>query len=315
MADRSRSVFITSAGMALTAAALAPPLRAQTLQKVRVAGVISDLFGEPWYAKESGIFARAGFDLDVSPMINAGAVAAGIGGGSLEMGVGDLISGVRAINAGVPIVIIAGSALQVSSENSSFLAVPKDSPIRGPKDMIGKTIAVPTLVGLATSSLRAWLPMNGVPLESVKIVEFPQSGQVAAMQKGSIDIGLLSEPFITMARGDIRDVGDPLDAIAKEFLVSVWYASKSWIESDRERSRKIVAAIYDTARWANTHRPETFAILVRDAKLDAERVKGMGRVTFATSLTPALMQPVLNTGTAMKIFDHQLDANALITRV
>jgi NitT/TauT family transport system substrate-binding protein len=315
MADRSRSVFIASTGSALLAAALAPPARAQTLQKVRVAGVISDLFGEPWYAKESGIFAKAGFDLDVSPMINAGAVAAAIGGGSLEMGVGDLISGVRAVEAGVPIVIIAGSALQVSSENSSFLAVPKDSPIRGPKDMIGKTIAVPTLVGLATSSLRAWLPMNGVPLESVKIVEFPQSGQVAAMQKGSIDVGLLSEPFITMSRADIRNVGDPLDAIAKEFLVSVWYASKSWIENDRDRARKIVAAIYDTARWANTHRPETFAILVRDAKLDADKVKGMGRVTFATSLTPALMQPVLNTGTAMKIFDHPLDANALITRL
>ena len=315
MANRSRSIFLSGAGTALAAAALAHPAHAQTLQKVRTAGVISDLFGEPWYAKESGIFAKAGFDLDVSPMINAGAVAAGIGGGSLEMGVGDLISGVRAIEAGVPIAIIAGSALQVSSENSSFLAVPKDSPIRGPKEMVGKTIAVPTLVGLATSSLRAWLPMNGVPLESVKIVEFPQSGQVAAMQKGSIDVGLLSEPFITMARGDIRDVGDPLDAIAKEFLVSVWYASKSWIESDRNRARKIVAAIYDTARWANTHRPETFAILVRDAKLDGDKVKGMGRVTFATALTPALMQPVLNTGTAMKIFDHQLDANALITRV
>ena len=315
MAGRSRAAFIATTGAALGAAAFPRDVRAQALQKVRIAGVISDLFGEPWYAKESGIFAKAGFDLDVSPMINAGAVAAGIGGGSLEMGTGDLVSGVRAIEAGVPLTIIAGSALQISAENSSFLAVLKDSPIRAVKDMIGKTIAVPTLVGLATSSIRAWLPQNGVPLESVKIIEFPQSGMVAAMQKGSIDVGFLSEPFIVMSKNDVRSMGDPLDAIAKEFLVSVWYASKSWIDADHDRAHRIVAAIYDVARWANTHRPETFDILVRDAKLDGDRIRGMGRVTFATSLTPAMMQPVLNTASGAKIFDHPVDANTLITRV
>jgi NitT/TauT family transport system substrate-binding protein len=315
MPHAARSVFLAGTAATLAATGAARPARAQTLQKVRIAGVISDLFGEPWYAKASGIFAKAGFDLEVSPMINAGAVAAGIGGGSLEMGTGDLVSGVRAIEAGVPLTIIAGSALQISAENSSFLAVLKDSPIRTVKDLAGKTLAVPTLVGLATSSIRAWLPQNGVPLETVKIVEFPQSGMVAAMQKGSIDAGFLSEPFIVMAKNDVRNLGDPLDAIAKEFLVSVWYASKSWIDADRDRARKIVAAIYDVARWANTHRAETYEILVRDAKLDPERTRGMGRVTFATTLTPALMQPVLNTAAAAKIFDHPVDANSLITRV
>jgi len=315
MAVRSRSTFLFTAGATLGAAALPRTTYAQTLQKVRIAGVISDLFGEPWYAKESGIFARAGFDLEVSPMINAGAVAAAIGGGSLEMGTGDLVSGVRAIEAGVPLTVIAGSAMQISAENSSFLAVLKDSPLRGPKDLTGKTLAVPTLVGLATSSIRAWLPLNGVPLESVKIIEFPQSGMVAAMQKGSIDCGFLSEPFINMARNDVRSLGDPLDAIAKEFLVSVWYASKSWIDADHARARKIVAAIYDTARWANTHHAETLAILIRDAKLDTDKVQGMGRVTFATTLTPAMMQPVLNTATGAKIFDHPVDASSLIAKI
>ena len=98
-------------------------------------------------------------------------------------------------------------------------------------------------------------------------------------------------------------------------LNPAWYASKSWIDADRDRAHKIVQAIYDTARWANTHRPETFAILVRDAKLDGDKVKGMGRVTFATALTPAIMQPVLNAGYQFKIFDHPIDANSLITRV
>ena len=315
MTERSRATFLATAAAGVAATAL-PRIAGAQGQKLRIAGVFSDLFGEPWYAKASGIFAKAGFDVDLSPLANAGAVAAAIGGGALDMGVGDLVSGVNAINAGLPVLLIAGSGLQISSENSSYLAVPKDSPIKVPKDMTGKTIAVPTLVGLSTASLRAWLPQNGVALDTVKIVEFPQSGMVAAMQRGSLDVGLLSEPFITTSKNDIRDVGHPFDAIAKEFLVSVWYANKSWIESDRDRARRALAAIYDTARWANTHRADTFEILVREGKYDnADKLRGMARVTFATALTPAMVQPVLNTATAAKVFDHQLDANALIAKI
>ena len=314
MTVSSRSTFLASAGAGVALAAVPRLARAQQMQKLRIAGVFSDLFGEPWYAKESGILAKAGFDAELSSLANAGAVAAALGN-SLDLGVGDLVSGVNAINKGLPILLVAGSGMQISSENSSFLAVPKESPIRAPKDMIGKTIAVPTLVGLSTASLRAWLPQNGVPLASVKIVEFPQSTMVPAMQRGSLDVGLLSEPFITEAKDEIRDVGHPFDAIAKEFLVSVWYASKPWIEADRERARKAINAIYDTARWANTHRAETFAILAREGKLDTEKLKGMARTTYATTLTAALVQPVLNTATEAKVFDHQIDANALITRV
>jgi NitT/TauT family transport system substrate-binding protein len=314
MSQRSRSTFLSAVAAGATVTALPRIARAQG-QKLRIAGVFSDLFGEPWFARESGILARAGFDVELSSLANAGAVAAAIGGGALEMGVGDLVSGVNAINAGLPVMLIAGSGMQIATEVNSFLAVPKDSPIKQAKDLVGKTIAVPTLVGLTTASLRAWLPQNGVPLESVKLVEFPQPSQLAAMQKGSIDAGLLSEPFITPVRSEIRDVGHPFDAIGKEFLLSVWYANKAWIEADRERGRKVVAAIYDAARWANTHRNETFAVLVREGKYDPDKLKGMARVTYATSLTPALVQPVLTTATNVKIFDHHIDAGSLITRI
>ena len=75
---------------------------------------------------------------------------------------GDLISGVNAILAGVPLMLIAGGGLyEESLEGQNILAVANDSSINAPKDMIGKTIGVPTLVGLTTACLRAWLPNTG----------------------------------------------------------------------------------------------------------------------------------------------------------
>jgi NitT/TauT family transport system substrate-binding protein len=314
-----RSIILSGLTAAVAATGIPRSAHAQN-PTLHIAGVFSDLFAEPFYAKEAGAFAKAGFDLDTISLNNAGAVAAAIGGGTLELGMGDLVSGINAINAGVPIVLVAGGGLynERTDGASTILAVAADSLIRTPKDLIGKSIGVPTIVGLATACLRAWLPAHGVDESSVHLVEIPQSTTLPALQRGTMDAGLLSEPFVTFGKGQVRAVGSPFDAAAnlaanKQFCVSVWYASKPWFEADPARARVAVAAIYDTARWANAHRDNTFAILVRDGKLDAVKAQGMQRTTYATSLTPALIQPVITIATQNKLFTKPVDAAAVIT--
>ena len=310
----SRSRFLAIA-TALTAATVVPRIAVAQATKLRVASTLSDPFAEAFFGREAGTFARAGFDLDVTGMANAGAVVAAVGGGSLELGIGDLVSGVKAVDAGVPVMLIAGSGLYESSNSGTTLAVTKDGSIRSPRDLIGKVIAVPTLIGLTTVSLRAWLSQNGVDSAMVKIVELPQSAMLPALQRGTVDAVTLAEPLITSSRNDVRDIGHPLDAVGKVFLLSVWYAHRSFIEADRERARRLVATIYETARWANAHHTETFAVLVRDAHIDGDKLSGMIRTTFATSLTKALVQPVLNMATQAKIFDKSIDANSIIAKI
>ena len=317
----SRSAALKALGAGFAAAALPRVASAQATQ-LRIAGVFSDLFAEPFYAKDAGAFAKAGFAVEPTSQYNAGAVAAAIGGGALEMGTGDLVSGVNAINAGVPIVLIAGGGMyrQPADSTSAILAVATDSPMHVPKDFIGKTIGVPTIVGMSTACIRAWLTGHGVPDSSVKFVELPPPTAIPALQRGTVDVCLLSEPFVTFGKGLIRSVGAPYDAAAdlaknKEFCVSVWYASKPWFEADAARARRAVQAINDTARWANTHHDETFAILVGDGKLDADKARGMARTVYATSLTPEIVQPALDVAIQNKMFTKNVDARTLITKV
>jgi NitT/TauT family transport system substrate-binding protein len=312
--ETSRARFLAAATAVAAGTARPRTVSAQT-PKLRIGCTLSEPFAEAFFAKEAGTFARAGFDVEPNPLVNAGAIVAAVGGGSLDLGIGDLVSGVKAIDAGVPVTLIAGSALSLSSIGGTILAVAKDGPIRSARDLIGKVVAVPTLVGLSTAALRAWLPLNGVDSAGVKFIELPASAMVPSLQRGVTDAVILGEPFVTASRNDIRDIGHPYDAIGKEFLLSVWYAQRSWIEADRDRARRVVAAIYETARWANAHHAETLAVLVRDARLDAEKLGGMSRVSFATSLTKALVQPVLNIATQYKIFDKSIDANAIIARI
>jgi NitT/TauT family transport system substrate-binding protein len=317
----TRSTAIASATAALACASFPQIARAQATA-VRVAGVYSDLFAEPFYAKESGAFAKQGFDVQASSLVNAGAVAAALGGGALEMGTGDLVSGVNAILAGVPIVLVAGGGLYIekTDQPAVILAVAADSPIQKPQDLAGKTIGAPTLVGMTTACMRSWLSSHGVPENGVKFVEVPTPTVAAALARGTIDAAMLSEPFVTFAKNSVRAIGYPYDvaadrAPAKAFCVSVWYAAKAWFEADPGRAKRAVEAIYGVARWANTHHDETFNILVRDGHLDPERAKGMLRMTYATALTPEYVQPILDVAYANKLINRQVEAHSIITKV
>jgi NitT/TauT family transport system substrate-binding protein len=316
----SRSAALKTIGTGLAAAAV-PRLASAQSNTIRVAGVFSDLFAEPFYAKDAGAFAKAGFDVQSTSQYNAGAVAAAIGGGSLEMGTGDLVSGVNAINAGVPILLIAGGGLyrEPADSSTAILAIAVDSPLRAPKDLVGKTIGVPTLVGMTTACTKSWLTLHGVPESSVRFVEMPPTLAIPALQRGTVDAALISEPFVTFGKGLVRSLGAPYDAAAdlakgKQFCVSVWYASQTWMEADPARARRAVNAIYDTARWANSHHDETFDILVRDGKLDPVKAAGMQRTLYATSMTPEIIQPVLDIAAQNKMFTKQVDARSLIAR-
>jgi len=297
-------------------AAVAIPRRVRAQSNViRVGAPFSDTFGAPFYAKDAGAFARAGFDFQVTSLSNAGAVAAAIAGGSLELGIGDFVSSTNAIERGLPIQLIAGCGLYLSSLPNSLVCVAKDSPIKSVHDMEGKSCSAPTLVGLTTASLKAWLSANNVDVDKVRIVELTSSSAPAAVQRGTVDAGLLAEPYYTPVREQFRDIGHPYDAIAKEFLVSAWFASKAWVEADHDRAKRTIAAIYDTQRWANAHHPETLAIFAEKTQLPIEQLRPMVRTRYATELLPGYVQPVLNVAAKFKLIDRAVDAATMFPKL
>ena len=310
----SRSMFLTSTGAGIAAAALPRAARAQT-SKIRMGAPVSDAFAEPFYAQAAGAFAKIGYDVDAQNLSNAGAVVAAVAGGSLDLGVGDLVSSANAVNSGVPIQMLAAGGLYLASEPVVFLCVAKDSPVRVPRDLEGKTLSVPTLVGLTTVAVHAWMTQNGVDGSKVKIVELTAAATPAAIARGTIDAGLLGEPFYTRTRADIRDVGRPYDAIAKTFLFTAWFAARSWIDADRERAKRVVAAIYDTARWSNAHRPETLALYANNGKMDVDAIRGMARTTYATAISLAQLQPVFDVGMKYKLIEKPVDPAVFIAKL
>jgi NitT/TauT family transport system substrate-binding protein len=311
--SRARALGIIAAGVAAlprAAGAQNAPL------KLRVGSVPADTYAGGYYALDLGLFDKAGLSVEIMPFANGAAMAAAAAGGSIDVGVGDATELANGVSRGLPFVLIAGGGLYSSTAPTTTLCVSKSSTIARASDLEGQTVAVVSLVSLMSSAVKSWLSQNGADIAKIKFVEMPFPQMPPALARGTLAAATLSEPIMSDAvANDAKIFAKPYDAIAKQFLISDWFTTRDWLTKNGDAAKRFVGAIYDAARWANTHHDESAAILAKYTKVDVERIRRMNRCTYATNLQPALVQPVLDTAFKYKALETATNAATLIARV
>ena len=242
----------------------------------------------------------------------SGPVTAAVASGALDVGLTDLVQLGNAYNRGVPIGAIAGGGLYTPQDSTTELCVGKSSAIRTAKDFEGQTIGVITLASISAVALRAWLTQHGADAQKVKLVEMPFAEMAPAIARGAVAGAYLAEPVLSQVLPDLRIIASPYDAIAGHFLISVWFSNHDWIANNRDAARRLVRAIGEAARWANTHRDQSLPMLVKYAKLDPDKTAGMRRARYDPSLDPSLLQPVLDIAAAYHMLEKPVPASAVV---
>jgi NitT/TauT family transport system substrate-binding protein len=174
------------------------------------------------------------------------------------------------------------------------LIVAKNSPIRGPKDLIGKTVGVIALGDINTIAIRAWLERSGVDAKSVRFLELPNPQMSAAIDRGAVDAAIVSSPALAPAMQAGRVVGLPYSAVSEHFAINAWYAKKDWVAAHRDTVARFTRAVTEAQLWANKNHADSAKILIADAKLDPDLVASMTRATFAPKLDDTLIQPLID---------------------
>lgn len=302
----------------LSAAAAVRPLRAraQTAPQIR-AGVEApvETFAELVYGVDAGIFARNGLNVVASSFPSAGPIATALAGGSLDVGTVDVILLANAVNRGIPLVAIAGSGLFRVADPTSGLYVLNTSPLRTARQFEGRTIAVGTLQSLTTVSLRMWLAQNGADPAKVQFAEMKFGEMAAALQRGTVASAYMVEPSITQNASAIRWIATPYAAIDPVFPISVVVTTRGWLAQNAALAPRFVAAVYDTAHWANVSHAQTAALGAKYTGLEASFIMRTHRTAFATSLDTKQIQAVLDAAAGNKLIDRPTAAADLIARV
>ncbi len=285
---------------------------AQTAPVLRVAASPSDAFAEGIYAQGAGFFKDAGLNVELISLANSGSLAAAVIGGSIDIGLGNVIAVASARAQGVPLAVIAPSGLFVAKDPATVVIVGKNSPLTSVKDLEGKTIAAIEVRGTQQASIRQWLTKNGVDASSVKFVEMPFTEMAAMVNQNRVDAAMIGEPALSAARPTVRILGSPYEAVAPEWYLNVWFATTDWLQKNRATARTFVAVMSKTATWANTHHAETGVMLQKFLPLADEVVAKMTRAQYGVKLSTQYMQPILDTATKYGILKTPVDAKDLI---
>lgn len=213
-------------------------------------------------------------------MINA------LGAGQLDVGCTVTASGLfNAILRDIPIKIVGDKGINVAGEGYYRLMIRKDlvDEIKDFEDLRGKKLAVVGTASLDEIALDRVLNKGGMSTSDVDlqvIRAFPDI--VAAMSNGSIDGGMIIEPFVTaaIAKGIADPWKDPSEYDPDAQTALLVYG-KSILEKPEIANRFMVAYVkslrdYNDAFFKNINKDEIISILAEYSVVkDKELYKDM----------------------------------------
>jgi NitT/TauT family transport system substrate-binding protein len=283
-----RRAFVAALSGLTAAAAL--PARAATFATVRVGSVPVESYMQPYYGNAARIYQNAGIDIQILGLANSGAIVAALLGGSLDVGIGSPTDIAQARLRGVPLKIFAPGGMYSVDLPTSMLMVAKDSPIKKPSDLVGKTIATDLLKSVPQIGTILWLQKNGVDPASVRWLELPFASMEAALGRGQIDAATIVEPALTSAKATCRALGDYNSAIAPHYFISAWFSTEAWLNANLELAHRLVRAVEATSVWSAQHPTETVAVLEQYSKLTHDTLVHMTHTQYGTKLDPAMIE-------------------------
>jgi NitT/TauT family transport system substrate-binding protein len=287
--DRRGALSLLGAAAALPL--LGAPAAAQSDMTVRVAYIPFEASAQLFYAKELGLWTKAGLNVDMQPNPFGAAIAAAVASNAVDIGYATVMTLASAHAKKIPFTIIAAANAFDVSQPAGGMLMSASKDVRKGVDLNGKTIGSPGLNTLGEYGVRAWVDAGGGDASTLKFVEIPFSEMPAALATGRIDAAFVAEPFLTQAKKSAHTVAVEFDAIANAFLVAGWFTTTDWANKHQKAVALFAQSMRDATAWAQANPSKCPEILAKYLKVDLAQEVATPRTYFAKSLDPANVQP------------------------
>jgi NitT/TauT family transport system substrate-binding protein len=206
--------------------------------------------------------------LTIKPQLAEGgaAITPAVVSGDFQIGFSNTISLLIAASQDLPVEIISQGVLGGKTEEEAWadLLVLKDGPIKEPKDLEGKTIAVNTLKNICEVTIKASLEEEGVAVDKLEFAEVPFPDMNAALEAGRVDGACVVEPFVSQGKaGKARGIDPFYVRTAPDLTVATYFTSTQYAEENPDVVDRFVNAMNRSLTYAQSHPDE-----VRDVLLD-----------------------------------------------
>jgi NitT/TauT family transport system substrate-binding protein len=241
--------------------------------KVNV-GVIAIVDVAPIYlGKEKGFFSNRDIDLTLTTAQGGAAIVPAVLSGQYQFGFSNTISLLLGKSQNAPLKVVSNGNNSTGVEDQDFagLFVKADSPIRSPKDLVGKTVAANTLKNIVETSVKSSVKKDGGDAAGVKFLELPFPEQVPALQAGRVDAIFVVEPFqqAAVAAGARKIASSYVDA-APDLTVAMYFTSQQLISTNQDLVTRFTEAMKESLAYADGHPEEVRDVLGTYTKIAPE---------------------------------------------
>ena len=239
-----------------------PP--AAGMAKVSI-GVIPIIDVAPAYlGRKKGFFSSRGIDLSLVQEQGGAAIVKGVLGGKYQFGFSNATSLMAAQADGAGLKAVANGVNSTGRPGRDFSAVVvrDGSPIRTPKDLVGRKIGVNALKSLGDTTVRQSVRKAGGDPTKLAFEAIPFPEMPAALQAGQVDAAWVVEPQLSEAltQGSQVIASNFVDT-AEDLTVALYFTGTGLTTQDPDLVARFTAAIKESLEYASKHPDEVRDII------------------------------------------------------
>ncbi|WP_283134212.1 ABC transporter substrate-binding protein [Rhizohabitans arisaemae] len=291
------------------------PANAGGLEKTELTiGVVPVPSAAPLYiAMEKGFFDQEGIKIKTLPIQAPQAVMPQILNGSIDTFMSSYVS-FLSINDSEQAKLRLLADAQAGKSGIHNIVVLKDSAIKEPKDLKGKTIAVNALKALGELTMSAQLQVHGLTPLDVDFVAVPFDQQIASLETGKVDAAWLVEPFLSGAQTKlgVRTIIDTIAGPTADLPLDGWAATEEWVTKHPKTAAAFTRALAKGQKIAAEDRNAINRIIPTYTKISAEAAAAMGMGVYSTSLSPQRVQRVADLMFRFQYLKRNVDVTKLL---
>ena len=279
-------------------------------------GVIPIADVAPLYlGMKKGFFEEKG--LRIKPQLAEGgaAITPAVVSGDFQIGFSNTISLLIAASQDLPVEIISQGVLAGKTEEDAWadLLVLKDGPIKEPKDLEGKTIAVNTLKNICEVTIKASLEKEDVAVDTLKFSEVPFPDMNAALEAERVDGACVVEPFVSQGKaGAARGIDPFYVRTAPDLTVAMYFTSKQYAQENGDVVDRFVDAMDRSLTYAQSNPDEVRDVLLDYTEIPPEAAEQIKLPVWRPDLNEPTIELLSKLSLKYGLIEEQPDLDELI---
>ncbi|MFF7160023.1 ABC transporter substrate-binding protein [Streptomyces sp. NPDC008086] len=279
-------------------------------------GLIPIVDVAPLYlGQKQGFFEKQGLKLEFTTAQGGAAIVPGVASGQFQFGFSNVTSLMVAQSNGVPVKAVANgiASTGVAGEDFGALMVKKGSPLKSPKELEGRKVAINTLKNINETAVRESVRKAGGDPDKVDFVELAFDQMPAALDQGQIDAAMVVEPATATikSQGGV-EIASPLVDVAPNLTVAMYFASTQYAKQNPEVVKKFQDATAESLAYADAHPDEARQIITTYTKIPADVLAKVTLPKWPAEANRSSIEALMKLGETDGLFKKTPDLDALL---